>query len=113
LPTDQDPSYKEAVEEKTATFSLAMKEADKRLEVIVRDDVKDVARKTKLNQVKEIAAIVDKEREVVKRADQYGFSEKLLSSFTEQVRAEQEAAKEKERTRADIARMGAALAERR
>jgi len=112
LPVDQDPVYLDAVEAKTGTLGKAMAEADKKLEVINRDDVRDVARKTKLNQIKEIAVLVDSEREVVKRADQYGFSDVLLTSFTEQVRAEQSASKEKERTRAEIARMGAELATR-
>jgi hypothetical protein len=113
LPTEEDPAYKAAVEEKTAVLSTAMEEADKRLEVIVRDDVKDMARKVKLSQVKEIVETVEKERAVVKKAEMYKFSDTLLSTFKEQVRADQETKKEKGRTRAGIARMGADLAERK
>ena len=55
-------------------------------QVIAENDVQDAARKIKLVQLDAIAADVEREREVVRRAVNFNFSDELLQSYAEAVR---------------------------
>lgn len=78
-----DPSYSAAVDEKSSFYEQAIGEMDAKLEVIRREDVKDAARKVKLGQLNEIAVAMDKEREIVARAEQFKFTDAILQSYAD------------------------------
>jgi hypothetical protein len=81
-----DPHYSTAVATKAAFFDDALSVMDAKLEIIRRDDIKDVARKVKVEQLKEIEIEMEKERAVVKRAEQFKFTDVILQSFAADIK---------------------------
>jgi len=87
MAVESDPAYAAAVAEKEKYFAEALAEGEAKLQVITQNDMKDVARKVKLEQLNEIAENVEKDRAVAKKADTlYNFSQTLLNSYAEEAK---------------------------
>jgi len=83
---ESDPSYASAVAEKEKYFSEAIAEAEAKMQVITQQDMKDLARKVKMEQLGEIAETVEKDRAIAKRADLFNFSQTLLDTYKEEAK---------------------------